>query len=157
MGSSKDNFTIKLPKEIINLIKEMYNLPSDTSHKNVVLYAFATLIPEKGRESFASVSKIDEKQIERMIERRSQIVKDEMTGEFKKLNHKLDLIKNNESETTNSDNDTMFSQLKVIQTLVELLLVDNYSNVIEHDMLDQLLDNKQNKTLVDYAKNKANN
>lgn len=154
MATSNDFFTIKLPKEIIELIKEMYNLPSDTSHKKVVLYAFSTLIPEKGRESFAMTSNIDGKQINKMIERRGQIVKDESNGEFKKIHNKLEYLWN--SRNNEDNNEIIQSQLKVIQTLIELLLVDNYSNVIEPRLLDQLLDNDQNKALVNYAENKAN-
>lgn len=156
MVGSKDTYTVKLPKEIIDLIKEMYDLPNDTSHKNVVLYAFSTLIPEKGRESFSIASKIDGKQIDKILERRGQIVKDRTVTEFEKINNKLDVIKNNGSQMGDNSNDAMSLQLKTIQTLIELLLLDNYSNAIEHNILDKLLSSNQNKTLVEYAENKAN-
>lgn len=155
MTGSKDNYTVKLPKEIVDLIKEMYDLPNDTSHKKVVLYAFSTLIPKKGRESFSVANKIDEKQIDKILNRREQIIKDKSATEFEKLNNKLDLIRNNGIDNTNEDRNVMLVQLKTIQTLIELLLVDNYSNAIEPSILDKLLESNQNKALVEYAKNKA--
>ncbi|MCG3400727.1 hypothetical protein [Staphylococcus massiliensis] len=46
-------------------------------------------------------------------------------------------------------------RINVVQKLVELLLLDNYSNVIEPAMIEQMLNNSQSKALRDYAENNA--
>lgn len=143
--------TVKVPSNIIKVFRDMYEIPTHITHKQVVLYAIACSLPERGRYAFAQDFKLNAQLLDSIIVKRNTITKDSVKNDIDSINAKLDSIaKKNNADTPSMHPDNR--KLDIIINLLRILMVENYTLGTDSASLQQYLDSTSSQELLQFAK-----
>lgn len=148
MDNKEKTISLKVPISVLDLFKQMYNISDGVPNIKIVLYAIGSSLPERGRYLFAEDYSLDKETMDEIIKKRKRLSNENFIKDFKNINDKLD---NLESALGGNKSD---NQLQTIEVLLRLLLADNFSLGTDADSLNNYLNSRTDREIMDFAKNK---
>lgn len=147
MSRDKNIVNVKIPESVLDIFKNIYEFPDSTYNKDVVLYAIASSLPEKGRYLFAEDFKIDKLKLDEIINKRQVLANDNFKKDFKNIDKKLETLNDKVNE-----NESLKELIVMNQTLIRLLLVDNFSLGTDNSSLNKYLSSESDQNIMDFVK-----
>ncbi|WP_341775902.1 hypothetical protein [Staphylococcus hyicus] len=136
---------LKIDVEILDLFREIYNIPLSTSYKDIVLYAISSSLPKMGRTAFANDYKLDKKLTEKIVMKRDSFTKDTQKGDdIKKEISSIDASLKELQKSSDSFN--------TIENLLLLILANEYSLSTNKENLIEYINTEDSKKLKAFAK-----
>ncbi|WP_049430908.1 hypothetical protein [Staphylococcus hominis] len=149
MDNREKKITVKLPESVLDLFKQIYNINDNIPKRKIVLYAIGSSLPERGRYLFAEDYSLDKETLSEIIKKRKRLTNENFNKDFKRINDKLDNLENSLDSNSSSD-----SQLQTIEVLLRLLLADNFSLGTDINSLNNYLNSRTDREIMNFAKNK---
>ncbi len=133
---------VRVKRDILDLFKELYELPKDTQYKNIYLYAIAASLPPKGKRLFIEDYNLDSNVFDLISEKRNKITKEDIQPQINNMDNKLDQIINDDNEKDQNTDE----KLSVIIEYLKLMLFDSgFSTPV--DNLESILNDEHFKSV----------
>ena len=132
-------------KSLYNFLgKKLYDLPSRTTAKDVILYSIATSIPTKGMTNFIDDFKLDETTANKIIDKRDKYTKKANT-EIREINEKIDQLTKKSGNSNTSSYDE--NKLENILNLLYLMSTEIYSASTDENEVASILNTARVQSL----------
>lgn len=140
----ESSVAVRIPASLIELYKELYDLPTNVSTRKVILYSIATSIPTRGMDNFIEDFKLDKKTVNNIIAKRDKYTKKANT-EIQEINTKLDNLTQKSVSNNNTNNDD--SKLDEVLNLLYLMSTEVYSASTDENEVANLLNAARTQSL----------
>lgn len=141
---NESSISVKIPVSLIELYKKLYDLPSRTTAKDVILYSIATSIPTKGMTNFIDDFKLDETTANKIIDKRDKYTKKANT-EIREINEKIDKLTKQLGNSNTSSYDE--NKLENILNLLYLMSTEIYSASTDENEVASILNTARVQSL----------